>query len=101
MGRGPPRHHAKKHGRPRKQEPAQRPEPLEAWNPSVGELHEASGGLAPGPGSGGSGGDIRGSKPTPGAAAATRLDSWHFSEMLASAFYDLSMRHSASYMRHV
>ena len=39
--------------------------------------------------------DSRGSSPTPGAAAATRLDSWHFSEQLASAFYDLSigMRH--------
>ena len=58
-------------------------------------------GLAPGPSSGGRGGDIRGSSPTLGAAAATRLDSWHFSEMLASAFYDLAMRHSASYMRHV
>ena len=34
----------------------------------MGELHEASGGLAPGPGSGGSGCDIRGSSPTPGAA---------------------------------
>ena len=30
----------------------------------------------------------RGSSPTPGVAAATRLDSWHFSEQLASAVYD-------------
>ena len=39
--------------------------------------------------------------PTAVRRERTRLDSWHFSEQLASAFYDLSMRHSASHMRHV
>ena len=52
----------------------------QACNPSVGKLHEASGGLAPGPGSGGSDSDSRGSTgPTPGAATASTHVDWRTS----------------------